>query len=102
MLKIQLFFLWNAVYLVLTNFVFLFWNVFLRKRSAELLPLIDLDFSVSFCLLDLPPVNEYDMYIRNYGKMNTKQVSNKCNILILKMSFLVLENSLPCKRKLLS
>uniref|UniRef100_A0A8C3LDV2 WD repeat domain 60 n=1 Tax=Chrysolophus pictus TaxID=9089 RepID=A0A8C3LDV2_CHRPC len=49
------------------------------KRSAELLPLIDLDFSVSFSLLDLPPVNEYDMYIRNYGKMNTKQAYVQCN-----------------------
>ncbi|XP_042745029.1 cytoplasmic dynein 2 intermediate chain 1 isoform X1 [Lagopus leucura] len=50
-----------------------------KKRSAELLPLIDLDFSVSFSLLDLPPVNEYDMYIRNYGKMNTKQAYAQCN-----------------------
>uniref|UniRef100_A0A8C3JGP1 WD repeat domain 60 n=1 Tax=Calidris pygmaea TaxID=425635 RepID=A0A8C3JGP1_9CHAR len=49
------------------------------KRSAELLPLIDLDFSVSFSLLDLPPVNEYDMYIRNFGKMNTKQAYVQCN-----------------------
>ncbi|KAL8164939.1 UNVERIFIED_CONTAM: WD repeat-containing protein 60, partial [Gekko kuhli] len=44
-----------------------------KKRSLEVLRLIDLDFSVSFCLLDLPPVNEYDMYIRNFGKINTKQ-----------------------------
>ncbi|XP_010220533.1 PREDICTED: WD repeat-containing protein 60, partial [Tinamus guttatus] len=44
-----------------------------KKRSSELLQLIDLDFSVSFTLLDLPPVNEYDMYIRNFGRMNTKQ-----------------------------
>uniref|UniRef100_A0A8C2SS54 Dynein 2 intermediate chain 1 n=1 Tax=Coturnix japonica TaxID=93934 RepID=A0A8C2SS54_COTJA len=50
-----------------------------KKRIAELLPLIDLDFSVSFSLLDLPPVNEYDMYIRNYGKMNTKQAYVQCN-----------------------
>ncbi|NWQ69528.1 WDR60 protein, partial [Neopipo cinnamomea] len=49
------------------------------KRSSELLPLIDLDFSVSFSLLDLPPVNEYDMYIRNFGKMNTKQAYVQCN-----------------------
>uniref|UniRef100_A0A8D2IR02 WD repeat domain 60 n=1 Tax=Varanus komodoensis TaxID=61221 RepID=A0A8D2IR02_VARKO len=46
---------------------------FLRMIYFELLRLIDLDFSVSFCLLDLPPVNEYDMYIRNFGKTNTKQ-----------------------------
>ncbi|XP_050747040.1 cytoplasmic dynein 2 intermediate chain 1 isoform X1 [Gymnogyps californianus] len=50
-----------------------------KKRSSELLPLIDLDFSVSLSLLDLPPVNEYDMYIRNFGKMNTKQAYVQCN-----------------------
>ncbi|KFP80616.1 WD repeat-containing protein 60, partial [Acanthisitta chloris] len=50
-----------------------------KKRASELLPLIDLDFSVSLSLLDLPPVNEYDMYIRNFGKMNTKQAYVQCN-----------------------
>ncbi|XP_036720041.1 cytoplasmic dynein 2 intermediate chain 1 isoform X1 [Balaenoptera musculus] len=44
-----------------------------KKRSTKLLRLIDLDFSFTFSLLDLPPVNEYDMYIRNFGKKNTKQ-----------------------------
>ncbi|XP_032160433.1 WD repeat-containing protein 60 isoform X8 [Mustela erminea] len=42
-------------------------------RSTRLLRLLDLDFSFTFSLLDLPPVNEYDMYIRNFGKKNTKQ-----------------------------
>ncbi|EPY89240.1 WD repeat-containing protein 60 [Camelus ferus] len=46
----------------------------LRTRSTKLLRLIDLDFSFTFSLLDLPPVNEYDMYIRSFGKKNTKQV----------------------------
>lgn len=46
-----------------------------RTRSAKLLRLIDLDFSFTFSLLDLPPVSEYDMYIRNFGRRNTKQVS---------------------------
>ncbi|XP_035744296.1 WD repeat-containing protein 60 [Egretta garzetta] len=50
-----------------------------KKRTSELLPLIDLDFSVGFSLLDLPPVNEYDMYIRNFGRMNTKQAYVQCN-----------------------
>lgn len=45
-----------------------------RKRSAELLRLIELDFSVTECLLDLPPVREYDLYIKSYGMSNTKQV----------------------------
>lgn len=45
-----------------------------RKRSTELLRLIDLDFSLTSSLLDMPPVNEYDMYIRSFGTANTKQV----------------------------
>uniref|UniRef100_A0A667GYT6 Cytoplasmic dynein 2 intermediate chain 1 n=1 Tax=Lynx canadensis TaxID=61383 RepID=A0A667GYT6_LYNCA len=44
-----------------------------KARSTKLLRLIDLDFSLTFSLLDLPPVNEYDMYIRNFGRKNTKQ-----------------------------
>ncbi|XP_058251633.1 cytoplasmic dynein 2 intermediate chain 1 isoform X2 [Hemibagrus wyckioides] len=50
-----------------------------RKRSSELLRLIDLDFSVTECLLDLPPVREYDLYIRSYGMANTKQAYVQCN-----------------------
>lgn len=50
-----------------------------RTRSAKLLRLIDLDFSFTFSLLDLPPVNEYDMYIRNFGKKNTRQAYVQCN-----------------------
>lgn len=46
-----------------------------RKRGTELLRLIDLDFSVTFSVLDLPPVNEYDMYIRSFGTADTRQVS---------------------------
>ncbi|TKS87654.1 WD repeat-containing protein 60 [Collichthys lucidus] len=51
----------------------------LKKRSTELLRLIDLDFSLTFSLLDLPPVNEYDMYIKNFGTTNTKQAYVQCN-----------------------
>ncbi|XP_069067268.1 cytoplasmic dynein 2 intermediate chain 1 isoform X1 [Pleurodeles waltl] len=50
-----------------------------KKRSTELLRLIDLDFSITFSLLDLSPVNEYDMYIRSFGKTNTKQAYVQCN-----------------------
>lgn len=50
-----------------------------KTRSAKLLRLIDLDFSFTFSLLDLPPVNEYDMYIRNFGKKNTRQAYVQCN-----------------------
>ncbi|XP_023275838.1 WD repeat-containing protein 60 [Seriola lalandi dorsalis] len=50
-----------------------------KKRSTELLRLIDLDFSMTFSLLDLPPVNEYDMYIRTFGTANTKQAYVQCN-----------------------
>ncbi|XP_067107613.1 cytoplasmic dynein 2 intermediate chain 1 isoform X3 [Osmerus mordax] len=50
-----------------------------KKRSAELLRLIDLDYSITFSLLDLPPVNEYDMYIKSFGTTNTKQAYVQCN-----------------------
>ncbi|XP_045693812.1 cytoplasmic dynein 2 intermediate chain 1 isoform X2 [Phyllostomus hastatus] len=50
-----------------------------KVRSTKLLRLIDLDFSFTFSLLDLPPVNEYDMYIRNFGRKNTKQAYVQCN-----------------------
>ncbi|XP_033494622.1 cytoplasmic dynein 2 intermediate chain 1 isoform X1 [Epinephelus lanceolatus] len=50
-----------------------------KKRSTELLRLIDLDFSMTVSLLDLPPVNEYDMYIRTFGTVNTKQAYVQCN-----------------------
>ncbi|XP_060771581.1 cytoplasmic dynein 2 intermediate chain 1 [Neoarius graeffei] len=50
-----------------------------KKRSAELLRLIELDFSVTECLLDLPPVHEYDLYIKSYGMANTKQAYVQCN-----------------------
>ncbi|XP_054622330.1 cytoplasmic dynein 2 intermediate chain 1 isoform X2 [Dunckerocampus dactyliophorus] len=50
-----------------------------KKRSAELLRLIDLDLSTTLSLLDLPPVSEYDMYIRNFGAANTKQAYVQCN-----------------------
>ncbi|XP_036905420.1 cytoplasmic dynein 2 intermediate chain 1 [Sturnira hondurensis] len=50
-----------------------------KTRSTKLLQLLDLDFSLTFSLLDLPPVKEYDMYIRNFGKKNTKQAYVQCN-----------------------
>ncbi|KAJ8376791.1 hypothetical protein SKAU_G00073710 [Synaphobranchus kaupii] len=50
-----------------------------KKRSTELLRLIDLDFSINIPLLDLPPVNEYDMYIKSFGTTNTKQAYVQCN-----------------------
>uniref|UniRef100_A0A3Q1GT55 Dynein 2 intermediate chain 1 n=1 Tax=Acanthochromis polyacanthus TaxID=80966 RepID=A0A3Q1GT55_9TELE len=50
-----------------------------KKRSEELLRLIDLDFSTTVSLFDLPPVSEYDMYIRNFGTANTKQAYVQCN-----------------------
>uniref|UniRef100_A0A1A8DVV0 WD repeat domain 60 n=1 Tax=Nothobranchius kadleci TaxID=1051664 RepID=A0A1A8DVV0_NOTKA len=50
-----------------------------NKRGAELLRLIDLDYSTTFSLLDLPPVTEYEMYIRHFGNANTKQEYTQCN-----------------------
>uniref|UniRef100_A0A1A7XWG4 WD repeat domain 60 n=2 Tax=Iconisemion striatum TaxID=60296 RepID=A0A1A7XWG4_9TELE len=50
-----------------------------NKRGAELLRLIDLDYSTTFSLLDLPPVTEYEMYIRHFGNANSKQEYTQCN-----------------------
>ncbi|XP_048866261.1 cytoplasmic dynein 2 intermediate chain 1 [Brienomyrus brachyistius] len=49
-----------------------------KKRSAELLRLVDLDFSVTLSLLDLPPLTEYDMYIKSFGSTDTKQAYAQC------------------------
>lgn len=35
--------------------------------------LIDLDVVV-FEMFDLPPMNEYELYIKNFGRSDTKQV----------------------------
>lgn len=43
------------------------------QRGRDLLKMIELDVA-SFDLLDLPPVNEYDLYIRAFGSSNTRQV----------------------------
>jgi len=43
------------------------------QRGKDLLKMIELDMA-SFDLLDLPPVNEYDLYIRAFGSSNTRQV----------------------------
>lgn len=50
-----------------------------KKRCTELLRLIDLDFSMTFSLLDIPPVSEYEMYIKSFGNANTKQAYVQCN-----------------------
>ncbi|KAE8595737.1 hypothetical protein XENTR_v10015862 [Xenopus tropicalis] len=50
-----------------------------KKRSTEILRLVDLDFSTTLSLLDLHPVKEYEMYIRNFGRTNTKQAYVQCN-----------------------
>jgi len=44
-----------------------------QQRSRDLLKMIELD--QTWCdILDLPPVNEYDLYIRSFGSTNTRQV----------------------------
>uniref|UniRef100_A0A8C3X1Q1 Cytoplasmic dynein 2 intermediate chain 1 n=1 Tax=Catagonus wagneri TaxID=51154 RepID=A0A8C3X1Q1_9CETA len=48
-------------------------------RSTRLLRLVDLDFSSTCSLLDLLPVSEYDVYIRSFGRRNTKQAYVQCN-----------------------
>ena len=45
-----------------------------RMRSTDLLRLVELDFTPTFSLLDLPPLSQYDVYIKSFGNTNTKQV----------------------------
>ena len=45
-----------------------------RKRGKELMKLIELDV-VGFDLFDMAPVKEYELYIKSFGRSNTKQVS---------------------------
>ena len=45
------------------------------QRGKDLLQMLELDFT-SFDILDLPPVKEYDLYIRAFGRSDTRQVSN--------------------------
>jgi hypothetical protein len=43
------------------------------KRARDLLEMIELD-TVTFDMMDLPPVKEYELYIRSYGRSDTRQV----------------------------
>ncbi|KAL5010884.1 hypothetical protein ScPMuIL_013189 [Solemya velum] len=49
-----------------------------RQRGNDLLNMIELDVS-SFSIFDLPPVREYDLYIRSFGRTNTKQAYVQVN-----------------------
>ena len=44
-----------------------------RRRGIELQQIIEFDVA-AYDLFDMPPVKEYDMYIRSFGGTNTKQV----------------------------
>lgn len=44
------------------------------QRSIDLMKLISLD-AVHFNMFDMPPIGEYDLYIRSFGRRNSKQVS---------------------------
>ncbi|TPX37409.1 hypothetical protein SmJEL517_g00465 [Synchytrium microbalum] len=50
----------------------------LIQRAKDLKSYVDLDF-VSFDLFDLAPMNEYEVYIRNYGLLNAAQVGTQTN-----------------------
>ncbi|XP_064595418.1 cytoplasmic dynein 2 intermediate chain 1-like [Liolophura sinensis] len=49
-----------------------------RVRGRDLLQMIDLDVA-SYDMFDLPPVKEYDLYIRNFGRSDTRQVYVQTN-----------------------
>ena len=43
------------------------------RRGRELLQIIELD-KAAYDMFDMPPVREYDMYIRSFGRTNSRQV----------------------------
>lgn len=51
------------------------------QRGKDLLKMLELDFA-SFDIMDMPPVNEYDLYIRAFGSSNTRQVRKKAHRLM--------------------
>ncbi|KAL3835822.1 hypothetical protein ACJMK2_021293 [Sinanodonta woodiana] len=48
------------------------------QRGRDLLQMLELDVA-RFDLLDLPPVKEYDLYIRSFGRTDTKQAYVQTN-----------------------
>ncbi|KAH9252556.1 hypothetical protein BASA81_009515 [Batrachochytrium salamandrivorans] len=50
----------------------------LSKRAKELSNMIDLDFAF-FDVFELAPLNEYELYIRNFGHLNATQSSTQTN-----------------------
>ncbi|KAL4229411.1 WD repeat-containing protein 60 [Mactra antiquata] len=48
------------------------------QRGKDLLAMLDLDYA-SFDIMDLPPVNEYDLYIRAFGSSDTRQAYVQTN-----------------------
>ncbi|ESP02269.1 hypothetical protein LOTGIDRAFT_199790 [Lottia gigantea] len=49
-----------------------------RKRGKDLLKLIEFDHA-SFDIFDLPPVKEYELYIRSFGRTDTRQAYIQTN-----------------------
>ncbi|XP_046582184.1 cytoplasmic dynein 2 intermediate chain 1-like isoform X1 [Haliotis rubra] len=49
-----------------------------RKRGTDLQKMIELDVA-RYDMFDLPPVREYEMYIRSFGRSNTKQAYIQTN-----------------------
>ncbi len=47
-------------------------------RGKEILEMIELDV-VSVDLLDLPPLTEYELFVRHFGTSNTTQAYSQCN-----------------------
>ncbi len=45
-----------------------------RRRGNELLQMIEMD-TTGYEIFDMPPIKEYDMYIRSYGGLNSQQVN---------------------------
>ncbi|KAI8855096.1 hypothetical protein BC829DRAFT_109737 [Chytridium lagenaria] len=48
------------------------------KRAKDLKNLVEFDIAV-YDIFDLPPMNEYDLYIRNFGSLDSRQVATQWN-----------------------
>ena len=57
--------------------------------------LIDLDVA-SFDIFDLPPLNEYELYIKNFGRTDTRQVIISVFSIVRIITYLVW---FVCKKK---
>lgn len=48
-----------------------------RRRQRDLATFIELEPTPTWTVFDLPPLSQYELYIRQYGKSNTVQTATQ-------------------------